>query len=198
MLERRNINAATKQYVDEGCYSWGVCDVLKDISPRDCTYVTMFREPKRRLVSAFIYCIYKQPRDQCCGWNRLLEDQHYDKQSEATKFRMRANASIVDFARFWGNFGFRQFLINDEALDYPNFFQTAAMHWPAWHSLSKCYQQPPTVTVSPCSECEHKDVTKICFTLSWNVYRLVLCERWPGYHGYRRRAGEAPGCYWIS
>jgi hypothetical protein len=72
--ERQRIDPAT-QFVDEGCYSWGMCDVLTSTSPRNCSYITVFRAPKERLVSAFVYCIYKQPRDQCCGWNRMFQDK---------------------------------------------------------------------------------------------------------------------------
>jgi len=133
-FQRKDIDAQ-KQYIDEGCYSWGMCDVLTQISPRNCSYITMFRDPKERLVSAFIYCIYKQPRDQCCGWNRMLQSQNYDRLSERDKFKARVNSSIKDFARHWGNFGFRQFLINDDAINYEKIVGTPALLWPAWYSL---------------------------------------------------------------
>ena len=101
----------------------------------------MFRDPKERLVSAFIYCIYRQPQDQCCGWNRFYEDQHYDKMREPEKAAMRRNASIVDFARHWGSFGFRQFLINDESINYEKIVGTPKLLWPAWYAIAQMFAE---------------------------------------------------------
>jgi hypothetical protein len=145
-FQRKNIDPST-QFIDEGCYSWGMCKVLTKISERSCSYITVFREPKDRLVSAFVYCMYRQPKDQCCGWNRLHEADNYATMNHAEQQRARTATTIHQFARHWGSFGFRQFLINDPAINYDAIVGTSALLWPAWYaigaSVSALPRRPP-------------------------------------------------------
>ena len=65
----------------------------------------------------------------------MLEDQKYDQMSEQDKLRARTSSSIIDFAKHWGSFGFRQFLINEDAIHYEDIIGTPALLWPAWQAL---------------------------------------------------------------
>jgi len=60
-----------------------------------CLWFTLFREPADRLASALFYC-REYPREFFCG----------DKGKE-----WFYNATIVDMARFWGNYQFRELIM---------------------------------------------------------------------------------------
>lgn len=71
-----------------------------------CVWLTIFRHPIPRLVSAFFYCKVR-PRDPCCG---------------ARKMPVEARNNITAFAEHWGNFAVRQFALGlipaEDVLDY--------------------------------------------------------------------------------
>lgn len=66
-----------------------------------CAWATMSREPVSRLVSAFLYCKHvTRKRDPLCGLGSSALDV--------------SEASIQDFAKYWGNYLFREFLWHPE------------------------------------------------------------------------------------
>merc|ERR1711918_218040 len=70
-------------------------------SIKACTWITMFREPASRLVSAFVYCRDVSPRDPLCG----VQHFNFHKQN------------LTDFAQHWSNFGFRELLLHPSLKD---------------------------------------------------------------------------------
>lgn len=67
-----------------------------------CAWITMFREPVARLVSAYFHC-QKEPKDPLCGSMHLKA----------------STASLHEFADHWGNYLFRELLF------YPPLFNNA-------------------------------------------------------------------------
>lgn len=63
-----------------------------------CVWATMSREPVSRLVSAFFYCQYGSGFDPLCGRTVLHAK----------------NATIQEWAQHWGNFLFRELLLNTD------------------------------------------------------------------------------------
>ena len=66
-----------------------------------CKWVTVFREPVSRLLSAYYYC-HKAPGDPLCG-------------SEHFRFRSTAfgnTSHVAAFAKYWGDFAFREMLLH--------------------------------------------------------------------------------------
>jgi hypothetical protein len=61
-----------------------------------CKWITVFRQPVPRLVSAYMYCIHSRPRDPLCGFSH---------------FEVR-NSTIRTFAAHWSNFAFRELLLH--------------------------------------------------------------------------------------
>lgn len=85
----------------------GYTEALRgDPTFKDCVWLTIFRHPIPRLVSAFFYCKIKA-RDPCCGANKMPAE---------------ARDNITAFAKHWGNFAVRQFALGlipaEDVLDY--------------------------------------------------------------------------------
>lgn len=78
----------------------GYSEALRDSAAFDsnenkCQWFTMFRHPVPRMVSAYFYCRY-DPSDQLC----------------ASSFASSREGNFVTFAKHWGNFALRQFMLS--------------------------------------------------------------------------------------
>ena len=70
-----------------------------------CKKFTVFRHPVSRMISAYYYCKYRGT-DSLCG-SQVIDNKNID---------------LVSFAKHWGNFAMRQFILSyfsyDDVLDY--------------------------------------------------------------------------------
>jgi hypothetical protein len=64
---------------------------------KHCKWFTVFRHPASRVVSAYMYCKYKNPHDILCGTEGL------NTHSKTVPFE--------EFAKFWSNFALRQLVL---------------------------------------------------------------------------------------
>jgi hypothetical protein len=82
-------------YIGTAGYAHTLSDGQDLFGHANCKYITMFREPISRLVSAYYYCNHGNPGDPLCGSNRLKA----------------GSASIEEWADHWGNYLFRELLL---------------------------------------------------------------------------------------
>ena len=96
-----------------------------------CKFFTVFRHPISRIVSAYYYC-KNHPQDPLCASNILKSDE----------------TDLVTFAKHWGNFGVRQFILSFlSADDVMN--SSPVKNSPGWYLLKKYmngeYSQIPEI-----------------------------------------------------
>jgi len=76
-----------------------------DFGITKCKKFTVFRHPVSRMISAYYYCKYRGT-DSLCG-SQVIDNKNID---------------LVSFAKHWGNFAMRQFILSyfsfDDVLDY--------------------------------------------------------------------------------
>lgn len=104
-----------------GDYNFGVCAVM---SPRPCFYMTVLRDPMRRLVSSYMYCQDKyRQNDQLC-MSQLLS---------------ASSATLEQWARHQGNYLARQLSFEIEGA-VPTRVQAQRYH--EWLGLESSSNRP--------------------------------------------------------
>jgi len=90
-----------KGYSNNIPYKWNVIEggyvesLRGVVTEKNCKWFTVFRDPVSRLVSAYEYC-KKASKDQTC----------------ASNVHNARDLDIVSFAKHWGNYALRQFVLN--------------------------------------------------------------------------------------
>jgi hypothetical protein len=73
-----------------------------------CTWVTIFREPVSRLLSAYFYCHHSRG-DPLCGSTAFNFSTVFNFSNAGSS---GSSAHVAAFARHWGSFGFREMLLH--------------------------------------------------------------------------------------
>ena len=101
-----------------------------------CKWVTLFREPISRSISAYFYCKLERPIDPLCGH---------------THFNFH-NQSYGDFASFWSDFGFREMLLHPAlrgtAVDHFNATGLPTSRTSTWTGVPVWYAWKRAVTAA--------------------------------------------------
>ena len=104
------------------------------MQPR-CKWVTIFREPISRSISAYFYCKFERPIDPLCGHT------HFDFH----------NRSFGEFAAFWSDFGFREMLLHPAlrgaAVDHFSATGLPTSRTPTWTGVPVWYAWKRAVTI---------------------------------------------------
>ena len=115
----------TRPMVVMGDYNFGVCAVM---SPRPCFYMTVLRDPRRRLVSSYLYCQDKhRQNDQLCMSQLMSAD----------------SATLEQWAHHQGNYLARQLSFELEGFVPPPRVQVN--RYQEWLGLESSPSQPMNI-----------------------------------------------------